>query len=81
MYGCLLPRFMPYIMDVDEMISALDPSIPIYLDKLRVMTKGNQDKKIFNWINKRYPQYAKRIWKNIIWVRWNLLQENYRRLS
>jgi DNA repair photolyase len=50
---------LPYVMDVDEMIGALDTNIPIYLDKLRVMTKGNQDKKIYNWINKKYPQYVK----------------------
>ncbi|PJI07508.1 MULTISPECIES: SPL family radical SAM protein [Clostridium] len=50
---------LPYVMNIDEMINALDTNIPIYLDKLRVMTKGNQDKKIYNWINKKYPQYAK----------------------
>lgn len=46
-------------MNVDEMIAALDTNIPIYLDKLRVMTQGNQDKKIYNWIQKKYPQYKK----------------------
>lgn len=50
---------LPYVMNVDEMIGALDTNIPVYLDKLRVMTKGNQDKKIYNWINRKYPQYAK----------------------
>lgn len=50
---------LPYAMNIDEMIGALNINIPIYLDKLRVMTKGNQDKKILNWINKEYPQYAK----------------------
>lgn len=50
---------MPYVMNVDEIIGALDTNIPIYIDKLRVMTKGNQDKKIYNWINNKYPQYTK----------------------
>lgn len=50
---------LPYVMNIDEMISALDRNIPIYLDKLRVMTKGCQDKKIYNWIKKKYPLYTK----------------------
>jgi DNA repair photolyase len=50
---------MPYVMNIDEMIGALNANIPIYIDKLRVMTKGNQDKKIYNWIKNRYPQYTK----------------------
>lgn len=44
-------------MNIDEMIGELDNSIPIYFDKLRVMTRGNQDKSILNWIRNKYPQY------------------------
>ena len=50
---------LPYVMNVDEIIGALDKNILIYLDKLRVMTKGNQDKKVYNWIKEKYPQYVK----------------------
>lgn len=50
---------LPYIMKVDEMIDAVDKDIPIFLDKLRVMTEGNQHNKLYNWINEKYPQYAK----------------------
>ncbi len=50
---------LPYVMKVDEMIAAVEKDIPIFLDKLRVMTEGNQHNKIYNWINEKYPQYAK----------------------
>lgn len=48
---------LPYVMDLDGMISSIHPDIPIHLDKLRVMTKGSQDKKVFNWIQNNFPQY------------------------
>lgn len=48
---------LPYIMDLDAMITAIDKDIPMYLDKLRVMKKGHQDAKIFQWIQRNFPQY------------------------
>lgn len=48
---------LPYLMDIDSMISAIDPKIPVYLDKLRVMTKGNQNIKMYNWIQRNFPKY------------------------
>lgn len=49
---------LPYVMKLDEMILALDEDIPIYIDKLRVMTGGQQDQKLYSWIKKDYPDYA-----------------------
>lgn len=56
---CFISPYLPYVMNLEETIAALDPSISICLDKLRVMSAGNQDKKVFQWIQKRYPQYEK----------------------
>lgn len=54
---CFITPILPYIMDIDAMVTELNPSIPIYFDKLRVMTDGDQDKKILNWIDEKFPQY------------------------
>ncbi len=56
---CFISPYLPYVMKLEEMISALDCRIPIRLDKLRVMSAGNQDKKVFQWIQNQYPQYEK----------------------
>lgn len=53
-----IPPILPYVMNLDEMINAINKNIPIYLDKLRVMTKGNQDQKMLQWIQTNYPQYV-----------------------
>lgn len=54
---------LPYIMDIDAMITALNPQIPIYLDKLRIFDKGNQAEKIYECVKARYPMYADRYFK------------------
>lgn len=54
---CFITPILPYIMNIDDMIEGLDKSIPIYFDKLRVMTDGDQDKKLLMWIDERFPQY------------------------
>lgn len=56
---CFITPYLPYIMNLEPMIAAIDSNIPIHIDKLRVMTQGNQDKKIYKWIQDRYPQYRK----------------------
>jgi len=48
---------LPYIMDVDAMIQALDPAIPVYLDKLRVFSQGRQDERTEEYIRRAYPQF------------------------
>ena len=57
---------LPYIMNVDEMIEAVDEKIFIYLDKLRIFTEGGQDQKILEWVRKSYPQYIKQYEKIIL---------------
>lgn len=54
---------LPYVMDVDSMINAIDKNIPVYIDKLRVFQKGNQDKKMYEWIKRTYPMYAEQYHK------------------
>jgi len=51
---------LPYVMDVDKMIAAINPNIEIYLDKLRVFEKGNQASRIYEWIKKNYPMYEEK---------------------
>lgn len=48
---------LPYIMDVDAMIGALDPDIPVFLDKLRVFEKGNQADRVARMVHERFPQF------------------------
>ena len=56
---CFITPYLPYVMNLEQMIAAIDSNIPIHLDKLRVMAEGNQDKKVYKWIQDRYPQYKK----------------------
>lgn len=39
------------------MITAIPKEVPVYLDKLRVFEKGNQNIKMYEWIKKYYPMY------------------------
>lgn len=48
---------LPYIMNIEEMITAIPKEIQVYLDKLRVFEKGNQNVKMHEWIKKNYPMY------------------------
>ena len=50
---------LPYIMNLDEMIAAVHPEIRIFLDKLRVFEKGNQKQKLYDWVIREYPKYAR----------------------
>jgi DNA repair photolyase len=50
---------LPYIMDVEEIISALNPNIPIYLDKLRV-ENNIQINNIMEYIKRSYPEYTQK---------------------
>ena len=51
---------LPYIMNLEEMITAIPKDIPIYLDKLRVFEQGNQNMKMYEWVKKYYPMYAEK---------------------
>lgn len=59
---CFITPVLPYVMNIDDMIAELDPSIPVYFDKLRfdkqsAMTNGHQDKKLLAWIDGNFPQH------------------------
>ena len=49
---------LPYIMKIDEMIAAVPQGLPVYLDKLRVFERGNQNIKMYEWVKRNYPLYA-----------------------
>lgn len=51
---------LPHITDVDAMIGALHPDIPVYLDKLRVMTAGGQDRRVWDYVARHYPHLKER---------------------
>lgn len=57
---CFITPYLPYVMNLNQMIEAVNSNIPIHIDKLRVMTDGNQDKKVFHWIQDNYPQYKEK---------------------
>lgn len=54
---CFITPILPHIMDIDQMTEKLNRTIPIFLDKLRVMERGNQPQKILDWIDRAYPKY------------------------
>lgn len=54
---------LPYIMNVEEMIIAIHQEVPVYLDKLRVFEKGNQNVKIYEWIKNTIQWTLKTILK------------------
>jgi DNA repair photolyase len=55
-WGFITP-VLPFIMDVDEIIEALNENIPIYLDKLMVEAGTIQAEKIKRFIWQNYPEY------------------------
>ncbi|MDR0325301.1 MAG: hypothetical protein LBI19_04295 [Oscillospiraceae bacterium] len=48
---------LPYIMDVEEIIDALNADIPIFLDKLRIEADTIQADKLKKFIRQHYPEY------------------------
>ncbi len=54
---------LPFIMNVDEMIEAVNSNIEIYIDKLRVFDGGNQNIKTYGWIKNHYPEYEEEYYK------------------
>ena len=57
---------LPYIMDVEKIISVLNPSIPlIFLDKLWISRDTIQAKHFMEYIESEYPEYCEK-YLNII---------------
>jgi DNA repair photolyase len=50
---------LPYIMNVDEIISVINPDIPIYLNKLR-LEDTIQIKNTIKFIEQSYPKYTEK---------------------
>ena len=57
-WGFITP-VLPYIMDVDSIIEALSPGIPVFLDKLRIRNGTVQADNMRRFIGRQYPEYAK----------------------
>ena len=51
---------LPYIMDIEKLIGALNADIPIYIDKLRIKADTIQAKNMKRFIRQRYPEYAEK---------------------
>jgi len=51
--------FLPFIMDEEVIISELNPSIPVFLDKLRIEKDTIQAKNMKHFISSQYPEYKK----------------------
>ena len=48
---------LPYIMDVEAMIAAIDPGIPVFLDKLRIVN-GAVQTKMQEFVARRFLEFA-----------------------
>ena len=48
---------LPYIMDIDSIIMALNPDIPVFLDKLRIESNTVR-RKMMRFVKKRFPEYT-----------------------
>ena len=51
---------LPYIMEVEDMISSLHPGIPVFLDKLRISKGSIQANKMKTFILGQYPYLSKK---------------------
>ena len=51
---------LPYIMDIDSIVVALNPSIPIFLDKLRIESNTIQAERMMSFVKHKYPEYTKK---------------------
>ena len=60
-----LTPVLPHIMDVEAMIGAIPPDIPVYLDKLRVFEQGNQNVRLYAWVKAHPPTYTEH-YRNIL---------------
>ena len=56
---------LPYIMDVENIISMLNPNIPIFLDKLRIDNDPTRKKKMSDFIEQQYPELKEKYYKII----------------
>lgn len=52
-----LAPVLPHITDVDKVLAALNPAIPLYVDSLQCAPGGVQAQKVMGWINSDYPEY------------------------
>ena len=50
---------LPYIMDIDAIIAALNPGIPVFLDKLRIKSDTVQAENMMRFIKRDFPEYTK----------------------
>lgn len=56
---------LSHIMDVEAMIGAIPPDIPVYLDKLRIFEQGNQNVRLYAWVKAHHPTYTEH-YRNIL---------------
>ena len=54
-----LTPVLPHIMNVGEIISALNADMPIFLDKLRINANTIQAEKMTRFIERNFPEYIK----------------------
>lgn len=52
-----LAPVLPHITDIDKVLDALNPAIPLYVDSLQCAAGGVQARKVMDWINSDYPEY------------------------
>lgn len=52
-----LAPILPHITDIDKILEALNPSIPLYVDSLQCTPGGIQARKVMDWIRSDYPAY------------------------
>ena len=55
-WGFITP-VLPFIMDVEEIIEALNPDIPIFIDKLRIEAETVQAKNMKIFVEQNFPEY------------------------
>jgi DNA repair photolyase len=55
-WGFITP-VLPYIMDVEEIIEALNKDIPVFLDKLMIEADTIQATNMKKFIRQHYPEY------------------------
>ncbi len=70
-----LSPVLPGITDLEQVLAALDPRIPVYVDRLNMTVDSVQGRRTLAWIERDYPQLYARYEGMICGQEWSYFEE------
>ena len=70
-----LSPVLPGITDLEQVLAALDPRIPVYVDRLNMTADSVQGRRTLAWIERDYPQLYARYEGMICGQEWSYFEE------